>query len=80
MPTGYFPGTMDQRDSATREALLEQLRAELRHAPGLALTPAQAARLFNVPPETCERLIAALADEGAIHLRADGRIVSTPQP
>jgi hypothetical protein len=71
---------MDQRDSATREALLAQLRAELRHAPGLALTPAQAARLFNVQPEICERLIAALAAEGAIHVRADGRIVSTPQP
>lgn len=78
MPTEYFSSAVDQRDGATREALLEQLRAELRHAPGLALTPAQAARLFNVKPETCDRLIAALADEGAIQVRPDGRIISTP--
>jgi DNA-binding IscR family transcriptional regulator len=50
----------------------------MRHAPGLALTLPQTARLFNLPPDACERLIAALADEGLLHIRPDGRIVSTP--
>lgn len=67
----------DHRNISSREALLAQLRTELRHTPGLALTLAQAARLFNVAPDTCERLIAALASEGAVELRPDGRIVST---
>jgi hypothetical protein len=75
MPTEV--SNTDQRDVTLGDALLEQLRAELRHTPGLALTPAQAARLFNLAPETCERLIAALASEGSVQLRADGRIVST---
>jgi hypothetical protein len=70
----------ERRTTASRDALLEQLRDEFRHTPGLALTPLQAARLFNVEPETCERLIAALADEGAIRVRPDGRIVWTHHP
>lgn len=74
MPTDA--SNTDQRDTSSRDALLQQLRTELRHTPGLALTLAQAARLFNVAPATCERLIATLASEGAVELRADGRIVS----
>jgi hypothetical protein len=69
----------ERRTIASRDALLEQLRTQLRHTPGLALTPLQAARLFNVEPDTCERLIATLAHEGILRVRPDGRIVATQQ-
>ena len=77
MATDFAEHT-DRRDAAARDALLERVRSEMRHAPALALTLPQAARLFNLEPHTCERLITALAEEGLIHVRADGRLVSTP--
>jgi hypothetical protein len=68
----------DRRDVAARGTLLERFRSEMRHTPALALTLPQAARLFNLDLDVCERLIAALAQEGLIHVRSDGRLVSTP--
>ena len=47
--------------------------------PGLCVTPKEVARLFGVPPNVCERVLSALAEEGALVLRPDGRYVhSTP--
>ena len=69
---------IERRDVAARGTLLERFRSEMRHAPALALTLPQAARLFNIEPHICERLITALAQEGLIHIRSDGRFVSTP--
>lgn len=77
MPSDFAEHT-DRRDVAARDTLLERLRSEMRHAPALALTLPQAARLFNLAPDTCERLMAALAQEGLIQVRSDGRFVSTP--
>ena len=68
--------TPDRRDALSMETLLELFRSEMRHAPGLALTLAQAARLFNIQQDACERMIDALAREGLIHMRQDGRFVS----
>lgn len=68
--------TPERRDTAARETLLELFRSEMRHAPGLALTLDQAARLFNIQRDACERLVDALAREGLIHVRQDGRLVS----
>ena len=67
---------MDRRDQAAREALFNKLREELRHAPGLALTVEQAARLFDLPAEVCGRLVVELAGQGAIYVRPDGRFVA----
>lgn len=67
----------ERRDIASRETLLELFRSEMRHAPGLALTLPQAARLLNIQQDACERLIDSLAEEGLIHVREDGRFVST---
>ena len=67
---------MDRRDTAARDALFHKLREELRHAPGLALTVEQAARLFDLPAEVCGRLLAELAGQGAIYIRPDGRFVA----
>lgn len=66
----------DDRDLSTRKALLAKLRRELRHVPALALTSEQASRLFDVPPDMCGRLLSALAQEGAITVRPDGRFVA----
>ena len=72
-----FAGRTNRRAITSGDTLLERLRSEIRHAPAIALTLPQAARLFNLEEETCERLIAALAEEGYVHVRADGRFVST---
>jgi hypothetical protein len=68
-------GQSERRDFDTREALLQKLREELRHVPGMALTPEQASRLFDVPRDVCGRLLASLAQQGAIYVRPDGRFV-----
>jgi DNA-binding IclR family transcriptional regulator len=73
-----FTGHTNRRHVTPRNALLERFRSEMRHAPAIALTLPQAARLFNLEPDTCEELIAALAEEGYIQVRPDGRFVSTP--
>ena len=66
----------DRRDTAMREALLNRLRSEIRHVPGLALTPDQASRLFQVPPDVCGRLLTSLAQQGVIQMRPDGRFIA----
>ena len=70
----------DRRDTQTRDALLSQLRAELRHIPGLALTLQQASRLFNLAPEACERVMTRLVEQGELHIRSDGRFVPRSYP
>lgn len=75
MPSDHH--VADRRDTAMREALLDRFRCEIQHMPGLALTPAQAARLFAVPPDVCERLLTLLAAQGAIHRRQDGRFAGS---
>lgn len=72
-----FAGRTNRRDITAGNTLLGRFRSEIRHAPAIALTVSQAARLFNIEHETCERLIAALAEEGYIRVRSDGRFVST---
>jgi DNA-binding IclR family transcriptional regulator len=63
----------DRRDPVLREALLTNLRQELQHVPGLALTLEQMSRLFNIPQDACSRLLAVLVREGVIRVRSDGR-------
>jgi hypothetical protein len=77
MPTN-FAGRANRRDITGLETILERLRSEMRHAPAIALTLPQAARLFNLAPDTCEQLMGALAEQGHIQVRSDGRFVSTP--
>jgi hypothetical protein len=67
--------TDDRRDLELRQALLNRFRYEIQHTPGLALTPDQASRLFDIPRDVCGRLLVCLVQEGAIYLRSDGRFV-----
>ena len=71
---------IERRDRDMREALLNKLRSEIRHVPGLALTTDQASRLFDVPPEICGRLLASLAKQGVIQVRPDGRFIALSSP
>ena len=79
MPTNCAKD-MDRHDVAPGDLLLQRFRSEIRHAPGLALTLAQTARLFNLELDACQALIAALAEEGLLYVRPDGRVVPMPAP
>jgi hypothetical protein len=52
------------------QQLCTRIQAEFREMPGLRLTLPQAARLFSIDPERCERLLSALVEGG--HLAATG--------
>jgi len=67
------PQIIDRRDSASRERLQRRIRAEFEEMPCLRLTGAQARRLFGLPPDVCERLLAALVSERTLARGPDGR-------
>lgn len=46
------------------QQLCWRVRAEFREMPGLTLTLPQAARLFSIDPERCERVLATLVEAG----------------
>lgn len=54
-------------------ALIERVRAEFLEMPGLALTPAQACRLFALTEPSCALVLRHLTDRGLLRKRADGR-------
>jgi hypothetical protein len=49
-----------------------RVQAEFGEMPGLRLTIPEAARLFNLAPARCERLLRALVSRGV--LATDGRV------
>jgi hypothetical protein len=53
------------------DILHQRVRGEYREMPGLRLTVAQAARLFNLEPKQCACVLDTLVTDGA--LRTDGR-------
>jgi hypothetical protein len=66
----------DRRDWRHREALLRRFEAEFQEISGLCLRPAQAARLFGIRLDICERVLGVLADEAEVlALRSDGSYV-----
>lgn len=48
----------------TERELMERARAEYREMPGVALSAAQAARLWHVPLPQAEHVLVALAQSG----------------
>jgi hypothetical protein len=46
------------------QQLCTRIQAEFREMPGLRLTLPQAARLFSIDPERCERVLATLVEAG----------------
>lgn len=68
-----FESASMEFDPSTLEMLLRRIRGEFRDMPGLALTPAQASRLFGIDARVCDRVLSALV-EGRHLLRCpDGR-------
>ena len=50
--------------------LAQQARAEFQEMPGMSLTTAQAARLWQLSPDTAEVLLAELVEAGFLVRRA----------
>ena len=55
MSTGQIDATVHTR-----------IRAEYREMPGMRLTSPQAARLFNLEPASCVRVLDALVSDGIL--------------
>jgi hypothetical protein len=52
----------DRRDLPARDALVQRVACEFREIPGLCVTLEQAARLFGLPTEECQRVLSQLVD------------------
>jgi DNA-binding IclR family transcriptional regulator len=57
--------------------LAQRARAEFREMPGMSLTTAQAARLWQLSPDTAEILLAELVEAGFL-VRRDGQRYKLP--
>lgn len=57
--------------------LTHRARAEFREMPGMSLTTAQAARLWQLSPDTAEFLLAELVEAGFL-VRRDGQRYRLP--
>jgi hypothetical protein len=60
-----------QHDSLVDEHLWQRACGEYLEMPGLQLTAAQAARLWNVPLATSQQLLDALVDAAFLRRRGD---------
>jgi len=68
-----FPSGTERRDPRSREQQLAAVVREFDELGGLALTPAQAARLFGLAPDRCDRLLVELVEGGFLRRRDDGQ-------
>ena len=60
-------------ESTPRQArITERVRGEFREMPGLALTLAQAGRLWGLDPATCADVMDQLVSSGFLRHRPDG--------
>jgi hypothetical protein len=59
-------GTAVADGVAMTDNLHQRVRGEYREMPGLRLTVAQAARLFNLDHTQCEQLLDTLVTDGAL--------------
>jgi hypothetical protein len=75
-----FPSDADRRDGRSREEQLATVVREFDELGGLALTPPQAARLFGLQSERCERLLGELVDRGFLTRRDDGQYARQSPP
>jgi hypothetical protein len=55
-----------------RAMITERVRGEYREMPGLALTLAQAGRLWCLDAATCGEVLSLLVDSGYLSMRSDG--------
>jgi hypothetical protein len=69
--THPLPSHPDDRELCAR------VYAEFVEMPGLRLTLAQAARLFSIDPDRCQRVLGSLVHDG--QLTTDGRAFANPR-
>jgi hypothetical protein len=68
------PRTVERRTGKSPDrATLERIRAEFNEMRGFSPTSGQAARLFGLSKEDCQRVLDSLAGEGFLRLGEDGR-------
>ncbi|MEO7133701.1 MAG: hypothetical protein ABI024_05730 [Vicinamibacterales bacterium] len=63
--------------ATTPDDLTTRARAEFRDMPGMCLTTAQAARLWELSPERAEELLSELVQSGFL-VRRDGQLYRLP--
>src|SRR5262245_6458101 len=63
----------DRRNPASRVQILRCIRTEFQEPPTLRLTFAQARRLFGLPQDVCDRVLAELVREQFLAQGMDGR-------
>ena len=62
-------------DDSVNAQLLERILGEYREMPGLALTMAQAGRLWGCDRVTCQRVVGLLVDRGILRWSRDGLLI-----
>jgi len=62
------------------EALVQRVRGEFREMPGLRLTFAQACRLWQLDPTTCEVVLERLTRDGVLLQTRQGHYIAAPRP
>ncbi len=69
--------TTDTSPASLLELWVDRIGAEYREDPGLSLTPAQAARFWNLTPEFCRSVIDHLTACGRLRMTTTGCLVAT---
>ena len=64
--------SIERRDVSARHALLWRIHSEFEEMPGLALTAAQAAKLFGVSQDIALRVLGRLTDARVLRRTGDG--------
>ena len=62
-----------RRPAPSPRATVDRVRGEFAEMRGFSPTLAQAARLFDLPPDECDRVLGALVQDGSLRRCADGR-------
>ncbi len=77
---GFVPGVVPMNNPTehnTQEDLTMRARAEFREMPGMCLTTAQAARLWQLSPARAEELLSELVQSGFL-VRREGQRYRLP--
>ncbi len=73
--TGSIPRVRPPEPRHVNDSLIRRVRAEFLEMPGLALTLAQAQRLWSMDRRTCEVLLTSLTDSRFLHRTGRGLFV-----
>jgi hypothetical protein len=68
----------ERRDDRSRVDLIRRVSGEFFEMPCLRLTRAQARRLFGLPPDICDRVLARLIRDGVLTIGDDDRYGLSP--